>query len=98
MTKNEPNIIFLGGASKEAMRIDKNGVTVNPDLPIDEAAQYVISALNEHINMLVLAEREACANVCDDLYRAWILEEAEDEIEPPDALDCKMVILARGQA
>jgi hypothetical protein len=65
MTKDEPNIIFLAGASKEVMRIDKNGVTVNPDLPIDEAAQYVISALNEHINMLVLAEREACADVVE---------------------------------
>jgi hypothetical protein len=44
------------------------------------------------------AEREACAKVCDDLYYAWTLEEDEDEIEPPDAIDCKLAIQARGQA
>jgi len=41
-------------------------------------------------------EREACAKVCDDLYRAWTLTEPEDEIDPPDALDCKLAIRARG--
>jgi len=43
------------------------------------------------------AEREACAKVCDDLYRAWTLTDQED-LEPPDALDCKRAIKARGQA
>ena len=58
----EPNITFLTNSSKEAMRIDKNGVKVNPDFPMDEAAQYVIKALDEHIKSLILAEREVCAN------------------------------------
>jgi hypothetical protein len=40
-------------------------------------------------------EREACAKACDDLYRAWTLEADEDEIEPPDAIDCKLAIQAR---
>ena len=56
----EPNITFLTNSSKEAMRIDKNGVKVNPDFPMDEAAQYVIKALDEHIKGLIYAEREAC--------------------------------------
>jgi hypothetical protein len=42
-------------------------------------------------------EREACAKVCDDLYRAWTLEADEDEIEPPDAIDCKLAIQARSK-
>jgi hypothetical protein len=56
----EPNITFLTNSSKEAMRIDKNGVKVNPDFSMDEAAQYVIKALDEHIKGLIHAEREAC--------------------------------------
>ena len=62
----EPNITFLTNSSKEAMRIDKNGVRVNPDFPMDEAAQYVINALDEHIKGLIYDEREACAKVCED--------------------------------
>ena len=61
----EPNITFLTNSSKEAMRIDKNGVWVNPDFPMDEAAQYVINALDEHIKGLIYAEREACAKVVE---------------------------------
>ena len=63
----DPNITFLTTASKEVMRIDNNGVTVNPDLPVDEAAQHVINALDEHIKSLIQAEREACAKVFDDI-------------------------------
>ena len=63
----EPNITFLTNASKEVMRIDKNGVTINPEIPLDEAAQHVINALDEHIKHLVRSEREACAKVCDVL-------------------------------
>jgi hypothetical protein len=63
----EPNITFLTNSSKEAMRIDKNGVKVNPDFPMDEAAQYVIKALDEHIKGLIHAEREACAKLCETL-------------------------------
>ena len=63
----EPNITFLTNSSKEAMRIDKNGVKVNPEFPMDEAAQYVIKALDEHIKGLIHAEREACAKVAEDM-------------------------------
>lgn len=44
----------------------------------------------------IASEREACAKVCDDLYRVWTLTD-DDEITPPDALDCKRAIRARGQ-
>jgi hypothetical protein len=45
----------------------------------------------------IQAEREECAKVCDDLYRVWTLTD-DDDINPPDALDCKRAIRARGQA
>jgi hypothetical protein len=46
---------------------------------------------------MVELEREACATVCDDLYRVWTLTD-EDDLNPPDALDCKRAIRARAQA
>jgi len=42
-------------------------------------------------------EREACAKVCDDLYRVWILTD-DDDIIPPGPFDCKRAIRARSQA
>ena len=83
----EPKFTFLAGASVEVMRIHKNGVTVNPAMPLDEAAQHVINALDAHIKRLIQAEREACAKVCDDMamrsykdIRAAALESAADNI------------------
>ena len=49
----------------EVMRIHKNGVTVNPEMVLDEAAQHVINTLDAHIKNLIQAEREACAKVAD---------------------------------
>tara|TARA_R110000868_G_scaffold182605_2_gene423647 strand:+ start:6304 stop:6711 length:408 start_codon:yes stop_codon:yes gene_type:complete len=62
----ESNITFTTSAGKEVMRIDKNGVKINPDFSLDEAAQHVINALDAYVRGLVQAEREACAKVCDD--------------------------------
>jgi hypothetical protein len=45
----------------------------------------------------IQAEREACETVCDNLYRVWVSTD-DDDINPPDALDCKRAIRARGQA
>ena len=59
---------FTLGITKhiESNRIDKNGVKINPDFSLDEAAQHVINALDAYVRGLVQAEREACAKVCDD--------------------------------
>lgn len=83
----EPNITFIGGEAIEVMRLDKNGVTINPEMPLDEAAQHVINALDAHIKNLIQAEREACAKVCDNMamrsykdIRAAALESAADNI------------------
>ena len=72
----EPNITFFAGTpTVEVMRIDKNGVTVNPDVALDEAAKHVIEALSTHIqhivNHAVAEEREACAKVCEEEGLLW---------------------------
>lgn len=50
----------------EVMRITRTGVWVNPDMSIDDTAKAVLAALDSQIKVLVQAEREACAKVCDD--------------------------------
>lgn len=53
------NIIFyntLGGQQMEVLRISKNGVTANPDIPTDEAADAVIRALDGYIKAMVQKE------------------------------------------
>ena len=53
-TAEYPYFSFCEGApDKEVMRIDKNGVTVNPAYPMDEAAQHVIKVMDDHIKALV---------------------------------------------
>ena len=50
------NIIFfntVGEKQVEVLRISKEGITANPDVPVDEAAQAVIRALNGHIQQMV---------------------------------------------
>jgi hypothetical protein len=50
--------------------------------------------LEAFAKLVAAKEREACAKVCDDLYRVWTLTD-EDDLNPPDALDCKRAIRAR---
>ena len=88
----QPNITFLTNASKEVMRIDNNGVTINPEMPLDEAAQHVINALDAYIQHLVRSEREACAKVCDEY------DVAEDVNSCDTAEGIAIAIRARGQA
>ena len=80
----EPNITFLINAGKEVMRIDKNGVTINPEIPLDKAAQHVINALDAHIQHVVRFERKACEMSVEELL--------------PDASrgECAAAIRARG--
>ncbi len=55
----ENNIVFyntLDGSQKEVLRISAKGVTANPDVPVDEAADAVIRALDGYIKNLVKRE------------------------------------------
>ena len=54
---NQPpnNIIFYDtskGYQREVLRITKDGITANPDVPVDEAADAVIRALDGYIKNL----------------------------------------------
>ena len=75
----------------EVMRITKDGVVVNPDVAVDDAAKTVLDALDDQIKILVQkaveAEREACASVCDKLG---------DEYADTNAADCALAIRKRG--
>jgi hypothetical protein len=62
-------IHFIIGDSTEVLRISKEGITANPDVPVDEIAAKVLELLEQNITVLVQraveAEREACAQVCE---------------------------------
>ena len=80
----EPNITFIGGEAIEVMRLDKNGVTINPEMPLDEAAQHVINALDAHIKNLIQAERKACAKVCEETAQRLFEEGKQYEAHGAD--------------
>lgn len=53
------NIAFYASSpTTEVMRISRSGVWVNPDLPVDETAKHVITALDVYIKNLIDGERE----------------------------------------
>jgi hypothetical protein len=80
-----------GTPAIEVLRLSKDGIWANPDIPADDAAKLVLEAIGDNIKILVqkavLAEREACWRLCDAL---WI-EEGKD------AHDCREAIRARGE-
>ena len=41
-------------------------------------------------------EREACAKVCDDIFRHWLQTDPDEKFATPDADDCARAIRARG--
>ena len=53
---NDPtnSILFYGGQpSIEVLRLSKDGIWANPDVPVDDAAKLVLAALDSHIQRLV---------------------------------------------
>ena len=66
MTPN-PIAFFVSNGAKEVMRITADSVTVAPDVSVNDAAAFVIAALEQYIKNTVAAEREACANICDGI-------------------------------
>ena len=55
-TQPPNNIVFynnFGDKQVEVLRITKDGITANPDVPVDEAADAVIRALDRYIKNLV---------------------------------------------
>lgn len=68
MTTN--TIQFYSDKSTEVLRLSKDGIWANPDVPADDVAKLVLEAIDCNIKILVKKavedEREACAKVCDD--------------------------------
>ena len=58
-----------GSAGLEVLRLSKDGIWANPDIPVDEAAKLVLEAIDCNIKVMVdravADEREACAKVCE---------------------------------
>lgn len=60
---------YSGSAGVEVLRLSKDGIWANPEIPADEAAKLVLKAIEYNINILVQKaiedEREACAKVVE---------------------------------
>ena len=71
---SRPNsVMFFGtinGEQTEVMRISKDGIWANPDVPTDDAAKALLEALDVHIRMMVDRELdreiEACAAIAHE--------------------------------
>jgi hypothetical protein len=86
-----------GTPATEVLRLTKDGIWANPDIPADDAAKLVLEAIDHNIKILVqkavLAEREACALVCDDKHDTWRWGDGADSASGPR--DCATAIRAR---
>jgi hypothetical protein len=95
MNKEDIKIISGGGPATEVLRLSREGIWANPDIPVDDAAKLVLAAIDSNVKVMVQkaveAEREACAKVCDARCIA-------DGWEGFYADECAAEIRARGQA
>ena len=68
-----------GPNGTEVLRLSKDGIWANPDIPADEAAKLVLEAIDYNIKVLVQKavedEREACAKVCDEARAGRLAEQ-----------------------
>jgi hypothetical protein len=60
---------YSGSAGLEVLRLSKDGIWANPDIPANEAAKLVLEAIDCNIKVMVdravADEREACAKACE---------------------------------
>ena len=80
-------------ASVELMKMSRDGIWVNPDIPVEETAKQVLeildNALKNMVRIAVEEEREACAALCDKISD-------EDGFEGGYADRCAFAIRERG--
>ena len=80
-------------SSVDLMRMSRDGIWVNPDIPVDEAAKQVLeildNALKNMVRIAVEEEREACAALCDRVAE-------EDRHVDEQAELCAFAIRERG--
>jgi len=81
---------------KPTIKID--GVEINQTTPYIDydtwAASPLTKALNDRLDAAILAEREACAKVCDEMERG---AEGAECCKWPTPADCAAAIRARGE-
>jgi hypothetical protein len=68
---------FSNEPSVEVLRLSKDGIWVNPDIPANDAAKFVLNAIGHNIQVLVQAavkaEREKAQDEIDTLYEMYKL-------------------------
>ena len=78
----------------EVLRLSKDGLWANPDIPADDAAKLVLAAIDANIKVLVqkavAEEREACAKVCEARFMGDLNREDQE------ARRCAEAIRKRG--
>ena len=97
MTRTNTIYFSSGEPSVEVLRLSKDGIWANPDIPADEAAKFVLNAIGHNIEVLVQAaikaEREACSELCIELAPSTKTMKAYKVLH-----EASKAILARGQA
>jgi len=62
-------------SSVELMKMSRDGIWVNPDIPVEETAKQVLeildNALKNMVRIAVEEEREACAQIAHDTYEGF---------------------------
>jgi hypothetical protein len=69
---------------------------MNKPIAANKAVTDLWSMTQMLVEEAVLAEREACAKVCDDKHDTWRWDDEADSASGPR--DCAAAIRARGQA
>jgi hypothetical protein len=71
--KNSITFVSNRRPATEVLHLSCEGITANPDIPVDEAAKAVLDALDANIKVMVQkaveAEREACAKLVDHILK-----------------------------
>lgn len=53
----------------EVLRLSRDGIWANPDIPVDDIAKLVLAAIDANIKVMIQKvveeERQECAKVCD---------------------------------
>jgi hypothetical protein len=70
-----------GTPATEVLRLSKDGIWANPDVPADDAAKLVLEAIDANIKILVqkavLDERESCAKAVEQTkWSNWFQADA----------------------
>jgi hypothetical protein len=89
-------IQFHSHPATEVLRLTKDGIWANPDIPVDDAAKLVLEVIDHSIKILVqkavLAEREACAKVCETYNKRQCYNDEDMAV----AKECAAAIRAKG--